>query len=105
MHNLGFEPAKGAEYTIGSTRFPVFAHDWRRTDVEEWLEILHARQAGAPPAAAGDAGKTVLSEPQFAKAVRPALRDLHTPNLLQENPLLRSRAVRQNQRDGMARRV
>ena len=101
MHHLDFEPAKGAEYTIGSTRFPVFAHDWRRTDVEEWLEILHARQAGAPARAADDAGKTVLSEPQFAEAVRSALRDLHTPNLLQGNPLLRSRVVRQNQRDGM----
>ena len=102
MHNLDFEPAKGAEYTIGSTRFPVFAHDWRRADVEEWLEILHARQAGALATAAHGTDNTVLSEPQFAEAVRSALRDLHTPNLLHENPLLRSRAVRQNQRDGNA---
>jgi hypothetical protein len=102
MHNLDFEPAKGAEYTIGSTRFPVFAHDWRRTDVEEWLEVLHARQAGALTRAADDAGKTVLSESQFAAAVRSALRDLQTTNLLQENPLLRSRVVRQSQREGMA---
>lgn len=43
----------------------------------------------------------MLSEPQFAEAVRSALRDLHTPNPLRENPLLRSRVVRQNQRDGM----
>jgi len=27
MHHLDFELAEGAEYTIGSTRFPVFAHD------------------------------------------------------------------------------
>jgi hypothetical protein len=32
----------------------------------------------------------VLSEPQFAEAVRSALRDLDTPDRLQENPLLRS---------------
>jgi hypothetical protein len=101
MHNLGFEPAEGAEYTIGGMRFPVYAHDWRRADVEEWLEILHARQEGALAAAADGAGNTVLSEPQFAGAVRSALRDLHTPHLLQENPLLRSRVVRQSQRDGM----
>jgi hypothetical protein len=88
-------------HTIGRTRYPVFAHDWRRTDVEEWLEILHARQEGAPATAADDAGNAVLSEPQFAGAVRSALRDLHTPNLLHENPLLRSRVVRQSQRDGM----
>jgi hypothetical protein len=101
MYNLGFEPAQGAEYTIGRTRYPVFAHDWRRTDVKEWLEILHARQEGAPTRAADDAGDAVLSEPQFAEAVRSALRDLHKPNLLGENPLLRSRVVRQNRRDGM----
>jgi hypothetical protein len=101
MHNLGFEPAEGAEYTIGRTRYPVFAHDWRRTDVGEWLEILHARQEGAPTRATDDAGNAVLSEPQFAEAVRSALRDLHKPNLLRENPLLRSRVVRQNHRDGM----
>jgi hypothetical protein len=101
MHNLGFEPAEGAEYLVGSTRYPVFAHDWRRADVEEWLEILHARQEGAAADAADDADRAVLSEPQFAGAVRSALRDLHTPNLLHENPLLRSRVVRQSQRDGM----
>ena len=43
----------------------------------------------------------MLSEPQFAEAVRSALRDLHTPTLLRENPVLRSRVVRQNRRDGM----
>ena len=102
MHNLGFEPAEGAEYTIGGTRFPVFAHDWRRIDVEEWLEILHTRQAGAPATAADGADVAVLSEPQFAEAVRSALHDLHTPNPLQEDPLLRSRVVRRSQRDGMA---
>jgi hypothetical protein len=101
MYNLGFEPAQGAEYTIGRTRYPVFAHDWRRTDVGEWLEILHARQEGAPARAADAAGNAVLSEPQFAEAVRSALRDLHKPNLLRENPVLRSRVVRQNRRDGM----
>ena len=44
----------------------------------------------------------MLSEPQFAEAVRSALRDLHTPSLLRENPLLRSRVVRRSQRNGTA---
>jgi hypothetical protein len=101
MHNLGFEPAEGADFIVGSTRYPVFAHDWRRADVEEWLEILHARQEGAAAAAADDAGHAVLSEQEFARAVRSALRDLHTPSRLHENPLLRSRVVRQSQHDGM----
>ena len=97
MHHLGFEPAKGAEFTIGGTQFPVFAHDWRRTDVEEWLEILHARQAGESAMAADDDVNTVLSEVQFADAIRAALRNLHAPDLLRENPLLHSRLVRRSQ--------
>ena len=102
MYNLDFERADGAEYTIGGTQFPVFAHDWRRTDVEDWLKVLHGRQTGAPATAADDAENTVLSELEFATAVRCALRDLRAPNLLRENPLLRSRVVRQNQRAEMA---
>ncbi|WP_328606932.1 ATP-binding protein [Amycolatopsis sp. NBC_00345] len=99
LANLGFQPAPEAEYAVGDRRFPVFAHDWRRTDVTEWLRFVHARQAGAsaPPAEPGNA---ILSEPEFASAVRDALRDLHTPERLRDNPLLRSRMVRQHQSGG-----
>jgi hypothetical protein len=100
MHSLDFESAEGAEYTIGGMRYPVFAHDWRRTDVEEWQDIVIARHVGGPAGTADDVGKIVLSEPQFAEAVRFALRDLHTPDLLRENPLLRSRVVWRSRHDG-----
>jgi hypothetical protein len=36
----------------------------------------------------------VLSQPEFNDAVRQALRDLHRPDLLARNPLLRTRLVR-----------
>lgn len=91
MDNLGFQPA--AEYTVGGRTFPVFAHDWRRAGVAEWMRFVHARQAGAqaePP----ESGHTVLSEPEFTRAVRDALRDLHTPERIRDNPLLGSRMVR-----------
>jgi hypothetical protein len=37
----------------------------------------------------------VLSQPDFTDAVRQALRDLHRPDLLQRNPLLRTRHLRE----------
>jgi hypothetical protein len=100
LENLDFLPAPGAEYTVGGRQFPVFAHDWRRIGVAEWLRVVQARQAGAPVhhAEAGSVN-AVLSEPEFARAVRDALRDLHTPERIRNNPLLDSRMVRQNESD------
>ncbi|MFI5931995.1 hypothetical protein [Actinoplanes sp. NPDC051494] len=77
MASLDFRPAPGAGPG-------VFAHDWRRTGAEEWTDLLHARQVGAPVRPAG------LSRPEFADAVRAALR---TPGRLAANPLVRSRMV------------
>ncbi|MCO5974905.1 ATP-binding protein [Actinoallomurus soli] len=99
LANLGFQPASGAEYAVGDRRFPVFAHDWRRVDVTEWLRFVRARQTGAPVQLTEPGkGKAVLSEPEFARAVRDALRDLHAPERIRDNPLLRSRVVRQHER-------
>ncbi|SDS69806.1 ATP-binding protein [Actinoplanes derwentensis] len=93
MELFDFWPA--TEFTVGGTRFPVFAHDWRRTGLAEWVDLLHARQLGAPARPAGaDLGDPVLSRPEFTAAVRSALRDLNSPDLLRENPLTRSPLVR-----------
>jgi hypothetical protein len=92
---LDFWPASEAAYTIGTTTYPVFVHDWRRTSVAEWLELTAAREVGAParPAAAQSA-QLVLSQSEFAESIRAALRDLHVPQALRRNPLMRSRVVR-----------
>ncbi|GAA1614383.1 ATP-binding protein [Actinoplanes couchii] len=84
------------DYEVGGVTYPVFAHDWRRTGFAEMVALLHARQLGAPvrPANA-DHGEPILSESDFAAAVRSALRDLHAPEVLRHNPLTRSRLVRQ----------
>ncbi|WP_306208201.1 AAA family ATPase [Actinoplanes sp. RD1] len=67
---------------------PVFAHDWRRVDVTEWMTVVQARQDGLPTrATAADAGAVVLSRAEFDAAVRAALRDLD------HNPLLGTRLV------------
>src|SRR2546423_10615683 len=44
---LDFWRAEDAEYTIGATQYVVFAHDWRRTGVAQWLELTAAREVGA----------------------------------------------------------
>ncbi|MFD5825954.1 ATP-binding protein [Lentzea sp. NPDC060358] len=85
LESLGFTAV------AGGSPFPLFAHDWRRAGAEEYAELLHANQVGRPVTpAAGPA----LSRPEFADAVRSALRTLHDPELLRSNPLLRSRLAR-----------
>lgn len=46
--------------------------------------------------------EVVLSQPEFAMAVRAALRDVHSPVALIRNPLLRSRLVRERAGGGDA---
>ncbi len=101
MESLDFWAADEAGYTVGGSPYPVFAHDWRRTGIAGYTDLLHARQLGAPTRPAGQAlGEAVLSRPEFTDAVRSALRALPTPELLRSNPLLRSRMVRQHGRAG-----
>lgn len=88
----------GADCTVDGHRFGLFAHDFRRVPVEAWLELVTERALEQdftlPPAYAAEA--LVLSEQDFADAVRQALRDLRRPDLLARNPLLRSRLVREH---------
>ncbi len=85
-------------YTCDGHHFGLFVHNWRAEPVLEWINIMGERELldeivaldtlpQAPPPVA-------LSEPEFAEAVRQALRDLRRPDLLAQNPLLRSRCVR-----------
>lgn len=86
-----------AEFAVGGRHFGVFGHDWRVTPPLAWLDILADREiagggeATTPPAVATPL--VVLSEPEFAAAVRDALRDLARPDGLRDSPLLRSRLV------------
>ena len=101
MGVVDFWRAADADYAIGGTRYPVFAHDWRGTDTGEWLELVGGREVTRPAGPNEErAGGSVLSEAQFADAVRSALHDFDAPRRLQKNPLLQSRVVRQHTRDG-----
>ena len=91
-----FHHAAEAAFRVGGRRYDVYGHDWRVLGVDDWLALTAERELGAPvtPPTAS-APELVLSQPEFADAVRAALRDLHRPDRLAGNPLLRSRLVRE----------
>ena len=89
--------AMGADFLVGPTRYGLFAHDFRRVPVEamteRWTERALADDALLLPATTPQPELLVLSHPEFDAAVRRAMRDLHQPDLLAKNPLLRTRLV------------
>ncbi|HEX6337896.1 MAG TPA: ATP-binding protein [Jiangellaceae bacterium] len=91
----------GADFTIGGRRFGLFAHDFRQVPVDAWLELVTERALAQdftlPPAQPAE--PLVLSKEDFDGAARQALRDLHRPDLLARNPLLRSRVLRDRNTD------
>jgi len=76
-----------------------FAHDWRAEPLSVWRAVMAERQLDLDfrPEPVGQSAPPpllVLSQPEFADAVRQALRDYHRPEALARNPLLRSRILR-----------
>lgn len=85
-----------AEFAVEERTFGVFGNDWRVLSPPDWLARLAQKEtAGDRPLAPPERGETllVLSEPEFAEAVRNALRYLGEDAALRTNPLLRSRLV------------
>lgn len=87
-----------ADYAVGSHNFGTYGHDWRVTPPAAWMTLLAEREtmAGtpdAPPLTKPTASLIVLSETEFADAVREALQDYVQTDLLRTNPLLRSRLI------------
>jgi len=99
-----------ADFEVGGRRYGVYGHDWRAVPPAAWLTLLGEREVGAggQPAAAQPAEQVVvLSQSDFAAAVRDALRDFVRPDLLRGSPLLRSQLVleRADASAGVAERV
>lgn len=90
-----------ADFCVGGKIYGVFGNDWRVLSPPDWLALLARKETAgdesAAPAAAPAAGRgdtlLVLSEPEFAAALRDALRHFSRPALLETSPLLRSRIV------------
>lgn len=86
-----------ASFETDGHAFGVFGHDWRAVPPAAWLDLVAKREitlrspekVEAPPAAT----LLVLSKPDFADAVKDALRDFVRPEALRKNPLLRSRLI------------
>lgn len=93
----------GADFEIGGRRYGAYGNDWRSLPQGPWLASIGAGDA-VRPAAAPDARPAaqlvVLSQGDFAAAVREALRDYTRPDLLAANPLARSRLVAEALKEG-----
>ncbi|HEX2514830.1 MAG TPA: ATP-binding protein, partial [Chloroflexota bacterium] len=92
---LRLRRAPEAEFAAGGRPYGVFAHDWRAEPPAAWLEEMGQHEIATdltlddlrPP----PPPLVVLSQPEFAAAVRQALRDYTHPAVLAASPLLRSR--------------
>ena len=86
-----------ADFSVGDSRYGVYGHDWRETPVISWLQMLADRELNMTPPGQRVRPITealiVLSEADFATAVRDALRDYKDAASLAANPLIRSRMV------------
>jgi hypothetical protein len=93
--------AAGADFVVGARRYGLYGHDFRRLPVdglmELWTERVLTQDVTLRPPIADDV--LVLSQADFTEAVRQALRDLHRPDLLARNPLVRTRALRDHADD------
>jgi hypothetical protein len=100
-----FHRAPEADFTVGGTRYGMFAHDWRSMNLNEWLDRLFIQQINtemtlpeilaAPPASpAPSAPRVVLSQEAFESAIKQALKDYTRPGLLAANPLMQSQMMR-----------
>jgi hypothetical protein len=94
MSYLDFHRVRDVDTDVGDMRLSAYCRDWRRLGPAAWLDLMEARELGgpivAPPA---PPVLVVLSEDDFAVAVRHALRDLTRPDRLATNPLMGSRIV------------
>ncbi|MEO3805374.1 AAA family ATPase [Nonomuraea sp. B1E8] len=83
------------EPRLGDDAYTLFVHDWRAVPARAWLERMNhpplAGPAGGPSAAPAELA--VLSQAQFAEAVRKALRRLSRPDALAASPLTRTRVI------------
>lgn len=84
-----------ADFTVGGRQYGVYGHDWRVEPPMIWLQHIGERELSTslqPSKPSGDA-LLVFSEADFATAVRQALRAYINLEVLQHNPLIRSRLV------------
>jgi len=106
MSYIRFRRAPEADFDVGARRYAVYARDWRREGAVTWLERMVERELGEEPAGPAEPAAATpvlaLSQPEFAEAVRRALRDCRRPDALATNPLVRARLVSERRNGGTA---
>ncbi|MEO3858210.1 ATP-binding protein [Acrocarpospora sp. B8E8] len=75
---------------LGEDPYTLFVHDWRAVPAQAWLERMNHLLVAGPAATAKLA---VLSQAEFAEAVRKALRQLSRLDALAASPLTRTRLI------------
>ena len=92
----GAPPIPDAAFEVDGRRFAVFGRDWRSparpAAPVPSAESADPAECGPTLAVEAQAGPR-LAVPELAAAVRAALRDFTSPDLLRHNPLTRSRTV------------
>jgi hypothetical protein len=88
---------RDADFEVAGRRFGVFAHDYRQRPVDELIDLWIERSLAQDPTLQAGSGSQlqVLSQEEFADAVRQALRDLPRADLLGRNPLLGTRLLQE----------
>lgn len=85
------------DFVAGDRTFGVYGHDWRTLPPLAWLELLGQREIALAPEAvkppAPVARPLALNQEEFLAAVESALRDYTRPDVLHNNPLLRSHLI------------
>ncbi|MEV0385828.1 ATP-binding protein [Nonomuraea sp. NPDC050643] len=87
MRDISARPRPGAD------AYTLLVHDWRAVPARAWLERTHHLRAAGPDGGPGAARLAVLSQAEFAEAVRKALRQLPRPDALAASPLTRTRLI------------
>jgi hypothetical protein len=85
-----------ADFVVGGRAYGMYGHDWRVMPPVAWLALLGEREVeGGEQLAVSRAPEQVivLSQSDFAAAVRAALHDYVRPHQLRSNPLVQSRLV------------
>ena len=84
-----------ADFDVGGRRYGMFGHDWRVEPVAQWMmaKVERASQYDLVTSVEPAQPLLVLSEADFADAVRRALRDYGRRDELSRNPLLRTRLL------------
>jgi hypothetical protein len=85
----------GPTVSLGRTRYVITAHDFRRTPLEPFMELLRERElhGGTGDHPSEQAQLLVLSQEEFGDAIKKALRDLGRQEELAINPLCRCRVL------------